>query len=304
MAEEILRDCYLIDLDQPRRGFRKFISSWLIRRRGKTILVDPGPRSTIPHLMEELEQLAVNRIDLILITHVHLDHVGGLGCLLHRYPSARVVCKPATVRHLVDPSKLWNASKKALGDLTDMYGSVEPCREEVFVETGIFDDDGFFEIIETPGHASHHRCYRLGDVLFAGEVAGVFYPHEEGPYLRIASPAPFFYTVYRTSLLKAASLDVSHACFAHYGHSDKPSKVFKMALDQLDLWVSLTERHHLAGSEPLEDRVFDDLLEEDRALKLFCRLPDDIRERERFFARKSIRGIRTWIEEKQAHTAS
>lgn len=291
MAQELLENCYLIDLDQPLRGFRRFISSWLVRRRGKTVLVDPGPRSTITRLHDELDKLGVDRIDAVLITHIHLDHVGGLGFLLHRHPETKVFCKPTSVRHLVDPSKLWAASKKALGDLADAYGSVEPCREDVFVAPETVMEEGLFEIIDTPGHASHHRCYKMDDILFVGEAAGVYYPREEGIYLRLASPAPFFYDVYRSSLLRIASLDVSHLCFGHYGHSDEPAAILDTALRQVDCWVSITKRHMESKSKPVEDEVFEDILKEDKAMSLFDGLPEDIQERERFFAKKSIRGI-------------
>ncbi len=38
----------------------------------------------------------------------------------------------------------------------------------------------FIEVIETPGHAPHHVSYRVGDILFAGEIAGVYVPLDEG----------------------------------------------------------------------------------------------------------------------------
>ncbi|OPL14507.1 MAG: hypothetical protein AVO39_09040 [delta proteobacterium MLS_D] len=302
MAREIYDNIFLIDLDQPRRGFEKFISSWLVRREGATILVDPGPSSSIPRLEEELETLAVKKIDFVLITHIHIDHVGGLGHLLERHPEARVVCKPSTVRHLTEPSKLSAASRQALGDLADLYGTIRPSPEEAFLDEYEASRVGLFETVETPGHASHHRCYLMGDILFVGEAAGVFYPHESGPYLRLASPAPFFYDVYRSSLLKAASLDVSHLCFAHYGFCDDPPRLFDAALNQLDLWVALTEKRLNAGEdeELFEESVFEDLLKRDRAMTWYREFPRDVQERERYFAVKSIRGIHHWIQKNGA----
>ncbi len=297
MAREIYDDIFLIDLDQPRRGFKKFISSWLVRREGTTMLIDPGPSSTIQHLEEELDALAVKKIDFVLITHIHIDHVGGLGHLLERHPETRVVCKPSSVRHLTDPSKLAAASREALGDVADLYGNIKPSPGTAFLDKHEAERVGIFETVETPGHASHHRCYRVEDILFVGEAAGVLYPHETGPYLRLASPAPFFYDVYRSSLLKAAAIDVSHLCFAHYGFCDSPARLFDAALNQLDLWVSLVEkRMNTGGSDELfEDIVFEDVLRQDPAMTLYRKLPGDVQERERFFAVKSIRGIRGWI---------
>jgi len=51
------RNLTCIDLDQPdHEGFRRFISSWLYRDKRLGFLVDPGPLSTIPHLLAELDK--------------------------------------------------------------------------------------------------------------------------------------------------------------------------------------------------------------------------------------------------------
>src|SRR6056297_1613601 len=112
------RNLTCIDLDQPdHEGFRRFISSWLHRDKRLGFLVDPGPLSTIPHLLAELDKAGVERLDLILLTHIHIDHAGGTGALLDRYPEAKVVCHPDGIPHMIDPAQLWQGSLKVLGDL-------------------------------------------------------------------------------------------------------------------------------------------------------------------------------------------
>ena len=46
----------LIDLDQEKKGYREFLSTWVYRATDMTFLVDPGPKSTIPHLLEALSR--------------------------------------------------------------------------------------------------------------------------------------------------------------------------------------------------------------------------------------------------------
>src|SRR6185369_2747089 len=105
-----------IDLDQPGlTGFRQFISSWLYCGGNFNLLVDPGPLSTIPHLIAEVRRHGVERLDYILLTHIHIDHAGGTGALLKEFPEAKVICHPDGIRHLVTPAKLWEGSQKVLG---------------------------------------------------------------------------------------------------------------------------------------------------------------------------------------------
>src|SRR5690242_9017571 len=126
-----LDNLFCIDLDQPAlEGFRKFISSWLYLGQGFTLLVDPGPLSTIPRLSAELRRLGVERLDYALLTHIHIDHAGGTGALLREFPGATVICHPEGIRHLVAPEKLWQGSRKVLGPLADAYGEIVPVPAE------------------------------------------------------------------------------------------------------------------------------------------------------------------------------
>jgi len=58
--------------------------SCLIEGTEKTILFDTGGNDSI--LMENIQRLGINprEIDLVVISHVHADHVGGLGFLLEQ----------------------------------------------------------------------------------------------------------------------------------------------------------------------------------------------------------------------------
>ncbi len=300
MAIQQIRDnLSLIDIDQALEGFRKFISAWLYRVNGATILVDPGPASTIPYLVERLRQAGVDRIDHVLLTHIHLDHAGGTGQLLQRFPDAAVNCHPRGIAHMVAPQKLWEESKKVLGKVAEAYGEMAPVPESCISFRERIDLGGaFIEAVETPGHAPHHVSYRVGEILFAGEIGGVYVPLDEGSYVRPATPPPFRHETFRKSIAKAAGLDVSLLCLGHYGCRQDTAALFERARRQLDFWVDTVKRHFRKGSDPFEEAVLADLIVSDPDMSGWRSLPKDIQARERNFCFNSIRGIRGYLMKK------
>jgi glyoxylase-like metal-dependent hydrolase (beta-lactamase superfamily II) len=107
-------------------GFHHFISSWFfVDRTGRRILVDPGPAGTIPLLLDKLSSVT-DGVDLVLLTHIHLDHSGGIGQLCEQYGGSAVAAHPKAMRHLVDPRRLWSSSLEVLGDVAEMFGEPAP----------------------------------------------------------------------------------------------------------------------------------------------------------------------------------
>jgi glyoxylase-like metal-dependent hydrolase (beta-lactamase superfamily II) len=293
-----LENLYIVDLDQPLDGFRNFLSSWLYLIDGMTIAVDPGPRSTIPVLVDAVKKLGKNKLDYILMTHIHIDHAGGTGVLLKHFPDAKVICHPKGIRHMVDPSKLWEGSRKFLGKVAEVYGEIAAIPEKnIGYQNPIEIGREIIKAHETPGHAMNHLCYQIGNLLFLGEVAGINYPLDKEFYLRIATPPPFIYGVYRNSLEKVAALDVSHVCFGHYGFRQDVKNVFDTALDQLENWMATVERHYQTGGEFNEEKIYEDLLKNDRGLSPYYTLPVDVQSREKIFSMNSIRGMWDYLKE-------
>ncbi len=55
---------------------------------GQTILIDGGETNT--GIVQYLQSLGIQRIDLMIATHPHSDHIGGLVQVLHAFPVAKV----------------------------------------------------------------------------------------------------------------------------------------------------------------------------------------------------------------------
>ncbi len=113
----------LLDLDPPIPGFHHFIGAYICRG-DRTAVIDPGPTSSIPNLLGGLKGIGVRpqEVDYIILTHIHADHAGGVGAAVREMPNASVIAHSRAHQHLVDPTNLWHASQKTLGDLADIYG--------------------------------------------------------------------------------------------------------------------------------------------------------------------------------------
>lgn len=289
---ELPRGLYLLDLPQPRTGFRYFISSWFfIDDLGRKILVDPGPASTIPLLFEKLSSIT-DSVDLVLLTHIHLDHAGGIGHFCERCGNAKVLVCPRAVKHLLNPEKLWKASLATLGDLPEMYGAPLPLRPEALSDGKLPGIDVF----ETPGHAPHHISFIVpfqGEkLIFVGEAAGLSLPPlfpDSSPYLRPTTPPKFDAAAAQASLEKIEERlqDSEILCYAHWGATRSSRARVALARRQICDWLSLTSQ--MIGQT--EEKIMERLLSSDPLLSGYSHLPEDLRAREEFFIKNSLKGV-------------
>ncbi len=297
MTERLPAGVERIDLDQALEGFRCFVSAWLVRRGGAVVVVDPGPRATLPRLLAALQERAVDRVDAVLLTHIHIDHAGGTGLLLERYPDARVVCHPKAIPHLVDPAKLWAGSCKVLGRVAEAYGEIAPVAAD---RIGFQDETqvGGLRVAawDTPGHAPHHLCFQVEEVLFAGEVAGIRHPLPNGDYRRPATPPVFHYPVSQASLEAVARIPADWLCLGHYGAVRAPAVFLDEAGEQLTRWVETARRQRREDSRLWDEAVLADLRTHDPLFARFAELPADIQAREAYFTANSLKGIRGYLE--------
>ena len=56
------------------------------------ILVEVGPSNSFPYLIAGLDSLGISNIKRTAITHLHLDHVGGIGHVSEKYKDTLVIC--------------------------------------------------------------------------------------------------------------------------------------------------------------------------------------------------------------------
>jgi len=88
-------------------------------------LVETGSQSSVAAVRAALTDAGLGPQDLrwIIVTHIHLDHAGGVGDMATAFPRATVVVHERGARHLVDPTRLIDSAARVYGPLLDgLYG--------------------------------------------------------------------------------------------------------------------------------------------------------------------------------------
>jgi len=250
----VSREVYTIETGPP--GCEQHIQTYIIvGPERRATIIDPGPRSSVERLLGTMAEMGLSRSDVeaLILTHVHLDHGGGAAALARalggRVP---IMVHPVGYRHVVDPSRLWQASRELLGDVAELYGRPEDASGLDVRELQDFSTlvlGGFkLKIIHTPGHASHHLSIYAEDLgmLFVGDAAGIYIVEED--LLYPTTPPPFRYQQYLSSLEKLEGLEPDAIAFPHEGVRVGRS-ILARARRQIVEWFELVSR----GAEGLED---------------------------------------------------
>jgi glyoxylase-like metal-dependent hydrolase (beta-lactamase superfamily II) len=297
----------LIDLAVPVPGFGKGMVGTYVIHGQKVALVDIGPAVSVDNLFHGLEQLKVapGEVRYILITHIHLDHAGGLAGALQGLPNATVIVHEKGIKHLVDPEKLWESSQVSLSSFARGYGRPQPVERSRLAAAGEglkLDLEGIeLEVLLTPGHASHHIVFweLARRRLFVGEALGVHF--EKYKIARLASPLPFDLRQTFASLEKLAALEPRELYFTHFGPAFEPAKVIRKLREQLVLWGKVVARHLDDGADwRLIMKEIQDLDEDEKRIYL---LPPEDLERELFYIEHDILGYREYLK-KVIHSIS
>lgn len=228
---------------------RKGITGAFLVRGEQTALLEAGPKSSLPHVLAGLEEAGVERLDWIVVTHIHLDHAGAAGSLALRFPEATVAVHEVGAPHLIDPAKLWASASRIYGDKMDqLWGGIDPIapqRIRTLADGDKVDLGGrTLQAIETPGHARHHHALLDDDTgtLYTGDAMGVRL--QEVGVMRPATPPPEFDLEDAiASIRRIKELKPSRLCLTHFGPSDKGAEprdvpaTCDAALEALQRWA-------------------------------------------------------------------
>lgn len=159
-------------IDVRHLGRERVIGAYLV----DGCIVDCGPTSSLDGL---LAGLGDERPERLLLTHIHLDHAGGAGALVERWPDLEVWVHERGAPHVADPGKLVASATRLYGeDMDRLWGEVLPVPQENLRVLRGGETIGDWRVAYTPGHASHHVSFlhEPSGTAFAGDTAGVRIP--------------------------------------------------------------------------------------------------------------------------------
>lgn len=210
-------------------------------------LVETGPASTLPYLLEALTSIenGLERLTSIVVTHIHLDHAGAVGHLLRRAPNARVFVHEVGAPHLIDPTKLLRSAARIYGNqMEPLWGEMIPAPSERVVpvrDNEILSVGGrSLRVLYTPGHASHHIALYDDSTasVFTGDVAGV--RMQGSTHVRPPTPPPDIdLDLWRASIDRIAALHPEWLFLTHFGAFRDLDRHMESLLGRMQAWTNL-----------------------------------------------------------------
>ena len=240
-TRQLSEHLYIIDL-QP-VGIPNFIASYVLRGKDSAAIIETGPTCSISNLLSGLQEIGVARKDIgyVAVSHVHIDHAGGAGTLMQHLPNAKLIVHPKGAPHMINPQKLWEASKQVLGEVAIAYQQIEAVPEKrVLTPTdgAVIELGGktTFKILETLGHSSHHLGFfePATNGVFQGDAAGIYFPS-----LKVTiptTPAPFHLDATVASIQKLIDMKPSRLYYTHFGPVENAVEQMQGYISQLRLW--------------------------------------------------------------------
>ncbi len=216
---------------------------------GKPAVVDAGLSTDVDEVLGYLDSIDVDRsaVEHVFVSHVHLDHAGGVSTLADELPNAEFYAHPRAVEYLTDDAnaeRLVDSMREAMGALADSYGTFETISEDRVhsVDDGeVFDLDGLrLEALHATGHAPHHVSFfeHETDSLFVVDEGCAYMDGVEYP----TTPPPDF-DLDRTleSLERFRALEPERLLYGHFGVNPDGVEALDRHRQALLDWVDAVE---------------------------------------------------------------
>ncbi|MCJ7726291.1 MAG: MBL fold metallo-hydrolase, partial [Acidimicrobiia bacterium] len=227
------------------------------------VLIECGPSVSLESLFAALDELGIDDIATLAVTHIHLDHAGGAGHVAQTVPRARGAVHPAGAGHLTEPSRLWSSASRVWGEdhMHSLWGPMEPIPQDrlLVIDEGDRIPLGrgrSIEVMATPGHAKHHVVFVEDESggAFVGDAVGIAFPH--GHMVQPVTPPPDFDPdLVTTQLRRMTARGPGFLGFAHYGPEPEPLRALAEAETRLWHWVEWVREAARGGPGDLTEAM-------------------------------------------------
>ncbi|MFB6178412.1 MAG: MBL fold metallo-hydrolase [Halorientalis sp.] len=245
-------------------GVAEYSSVYIIDDDRPTV-VETGLGTRTELILDALAELGIDPADLevIALTHVHLDHAGGVGALAEACPNATVAVHERGVPHLIDPTAIVAGTKEVVGEFWDYYTEPTPVPEDRLraLRDGDVLDLGATElhVHHAPGHASHQVLYEVpaADAVFTADAVGSYFP-ALGGVKAVSSPPEFDLAQCLADVDLVRSLDPSTLLFSHFG-SRPTGEILEEYDAVLRAWIAkiARQRQQLDDDRAVFERLLD-----------------------------------------------
>lgn len=240
-------------------GRERYTAAYLLEG-SEPCLIETGPTTSHDHVVAGLAGLGISPSDLahVVVTHIHLDHAGGVGAIARTFPRAKVHVHVAGARHLAEPERLVSSATRIYGAerMASLFGPVIPVPSD---RIHALDDGDRLEfggrtlrVMATPGHAKHQVALvdEATGAVFTGDALGIHPP--DLPVLRPATPPPDYD-------LEAAIRSIEHIreaahpggllLFAHFGPIREIDRICELAASRFTAWTEAAGREIDRGGD-------------------------------------------------------
>lgn len=239
-------------------GRERYTAAYLVEA-SEPMLIETGPSTSRDHVVEGLSRLGVGADDLahVAVTHIHLDHAGGVGAIARGYPKARIHVHEAGARHLADPERLVSSATRIYGPavMQSLFGEVAPVPADRLASltdgSQISLGDRTIRAVATPGHAKHQVALidSATGAVFTGDALGIHPP--DLPVLRPATPPPDYdleLAVGSIELIRSAARG-GLLLFAHYGPVNEVDRICDLAIARFRAWTERVGQEMARGAD-------------------------------------------------------
>lgn len=228
-------------------GESESIGAFLMETEEGPILFETGPHSTFPTLVKAIKEHGYEKEDIkhVFLTHIHFDHAGAAWAFAEH--GAKIYLHPRGVKHMADPSRLYESAKRIYQDKMDtLWGKLNPIPMEQMISP---EDNERIKIgktkiraLYTPGHATHHIAWEIGNILIAGDVCGC--KIDGGPVVPPCPPPDINLEDWSASIRRIKLKRYEAVYLTHFGRIENVKEHLKELEGCLKNWANWIRPHY------------------------------------------------------------